>query len=279
MKITRKQLRKIIIETVYVGSEGVAIDSENINNLETYNRLIDHLSVLTKDIPNTDTVMKLVKNNYPDNQMMGLELIDTLAMMSENEDEILKVTKQLRQYTNYLKTQNSPGVTNQPSAGVQYPESKSETFLLKIKPKLVSKIHDVINKRFRELVLKLRDTSKINPGDGAETWIPTRGIPLIIQSDTQLARYVSMLEEELGSATNYKNPRKKIPAYPGSTINIDADSEMYYIFRNAIYTEISPDVISKNQDVLNPNYKNSLGDQVFGFILDYMIKSDNHPDY
>ena len=246
MKITKRQLRRLIRETIYVDSAGTAIDYDSAP--KEYENLIDDLLVLIKDFPNIDKVMLLVKSDDPESQAMGLELIDSLAMMFENEDEILELTKQAQQYVELFKMHQNPDVVNRPSQGSQY-TGWSEID----EQRLVSKIHEVIQNNFRELIIKLRDTSKLNPSDDFMSW-KIKSIPFIIQLDPQLAGYAKAAEKEYGT-----------------------DLALYPFVDTAFNTEVSPAIINKNRDIINPKYKNSLGDQVSGHILDYMIKSNDYP--
>jgi hypothetical protein len=88
LKITRRQLRRLI-ESVYVDPEGIAVDSatDTMKQFEQFDKIVDRLlSLLPPD--QSSKLSLLLKSDDEMNQNMALELIEQLAMFSDNEAEI-----------------------------------------------------------------------------------------------------------------------------------------------------------------------------------------------
>jgi len=99
LKITRRQLRRLI-ETVVAGTEpGDAVDLETVStvssvNQEKYNNVIDSLiKMFPADQASKLSVM--LKSDDPENVNMGLALADSLSMSMENEKEIQTLIRRL----------------------------------------------------------------------------------------------------------------------------------------------------------------------------------------
>ena len=124
MKITRMQLRRLI-ESVYVDDQGVAIDSATgaKKQFEQFDKIVDRLlSLLPPD--QSSKLSVLLKSDDPINQNMGLELIDSLAMMSDNEEEITRLGNELRRYMDWFEIMDS-GI-DKPDSPVKYPELEAK---------------------------------------------------------------------------------------------------------------------------------------------------------
>ena len=148
MKITRRQLRRLI-ESVYVDDQGVAIDSATgaKKQFEQFDKIVDRLLELFP--AQREKLSVLLKSDDPTNQEMGLSLIESLAMMVDNEEEVLKLVNVLRQYMKYFEIMDS-GI-DKPDSPVQYPEleakwPKIKSVLLQYALKAVRENFDVLLK-------------------------------------------------------------------------------------------------------------------------------------
>ena len=124
MKITRRQLRRLI-ESVYVDDQGVAVDSATgaKKQFEQFDKIVDRLlSLLPPD--QSSKLSVLLKSDDPINQNMGLALIDSLAMMSDNEEEITRLGNELRRYMDWFEIMDS-GI-DKPDSPVQHPELEAK---------------------------------------------------------------------------------------------------------------------------------------------------------
>jgi len=124
MKITRRQLRRLI-ESVYVDDQGVVIDSATgaKKQFEQFDKIVDRLlSLLPPD--QSSKLSTLLKSDDPMNQNMGLELIDSLAMFSDNEEEITRLGNELRRYMDWFEIMDS-GI-DKPDSPVQHPELEAK---------------------------------------------------------------------------------------------------------------------------------------------------------
>ena len=149
MKITRRQLRRLI-ESVYVDDQGVAIDSATgaKKQFEQFDKIVDRLLELFPP-EQREKLSVLLKSDDPTNQEMGLSLIESLAMMGDNEEEVLKLVNVLRQYMKYFEIMDA-GI-DKPDSPVQYPEleamwPKIESALLQYALKAVRENFDVLLK-------------------------------------------------------------------------------------------------------------------------------------
>ncbi|NBS12949.1 MAG: hypothetical protein EBS77_09865, partial [Gammaproteobacteria bacterium] len=66
----------------------------------------------------------LLKSDDPMNQNMGLELIDSLAMFSDNEEAITLLGNALRRYMEWFEIMDS-GI-DKPDSPIQYPELEAK---------------------------------------------------------------------------------------------------------------------------------------------------------
>jgi hypothetical protein len=148
VKITRRQLRKLIRESVYVDPEGVAVDAaaDTLKQFKRFDKIVDYLLELFP--AQREKLSVLLKSDDPTNQEMGLSLIESLAMMVDNEEEVLKLVNELRQYMKYFEIMDA-GI-DKPDSPMQYP--KLEAMWPKIKSALLQYALKAVRENFDVLL-------------------------------------------------------------------------------------------------------------------------------
>lgn len=269
MKITRRQLRRLI-ETVVAGTEpGDAVDLETVStvssvNQEKYNNVIDSLiKMFPADQASKLSVM--LKSDDPENVNMGLALADSLSMSMENEKEIQTLIRRLENISqtvavakDFEDNPHRPINWGSGSHPIEYP------IFEEIEDAIYSVIKDNLGDLFNFAISHIRAdsyeiesddglSSETYSGGGMEPWkVPTfkRIITLMKSTNPKIANY---LDSFFKSGKVPKEYEEEFPGRhtttPGSVRGDFSPIEHLRVFNFAMDRKISPDVIKREIDM------------------------------